>query len=131
MTIDRWISGHAAAKPDAPAIVFQGETWSYADFAARIEETAAALAASGVGAGDRIAWYGLNRPDVFSLMFAAARLRAIFCPLNWRLAAAEVAGIVDDCAPKLVVYDDHFAHPAQALAGESRRIVHHAAVPDK
>ncbi|MEL7466307.1 MAG: AMP-binding protein [Pseudomonadota bacterium] len=129
MTIDRWISGRATTKPDHPAIVFQGETWSYADFEDRIGETAAALAASGVGSGDRVAWYGLNRPEVFSLMFAAARIGAILCPLNWRLAAAEIAAIVDDCGPKLVVHDDHFAHPAQALAGRGRKVVHHAAVP--
>ncbi|MEO1614094.1 MAG: AMP-binding protein, partial [Pseudomonadota bacterium] len=130
MTIDRWISGRASSHPDHPAIVFQGETWSYADFEDRIAETTAALTAAGVGIGDRIAWYGLNRPEVFSLMFACARLRAILCPLNWRLAAAEIAGIVDDCAPRLVVYDDHFAHPAQALAGEGRKVAHFATVPD-
>lgn len=128
MTIDGWIAAHAAATPDKAAILFQDETWTYVDFAARIDVTSAALTAAGVGRGERVAWYGLNRPEVFSLLFACARIGAILVPLNWRLAAAEVAGIVDDCAPKLVIYDDEFAHPAQALAAEGRRIVHFAAM---
>ena len=126
MTLDRWVIRRAAEAPDAPAIRFEGATWSYSDFAARIDAATDWLTAEGVGAGDRVAWYGLNRPEVFTLLFACARIRAILCPLNWRLAAAEVAAIVDDCGPKLVVHDDHFAHPAQALAGSGRKVVSNA-----
>ena len=93
MTLDRWVIRRAAEAPDAPAIRFEGATWSYSDFAARIDAAADWLAAEGIGPGDRVAWYGLNRPEVFALLFACARIRAILCPLNWRLAAAEVAAV--------------------------------------
>ncbi|MEO0361358.1 MAG: AMP-binding protein [Pseudomonadota bacterium] len=124
MTIDRWI---AEADPDAPALGFEGERWSYGELAAWVEETARRLTAAGVGRGDRVAWYGMNRPEVFFLFFACARLGAVFVPLNWRLAAAEVAGVVDDCDPKLVVHDDRFAHPAQALRRPRRAVAPFAA----
>ncbi|MEM7545112.1 MAG: AMP-binding protein [Pseudomonadota bacterium] len=128
--IDAWIADHAKARPDHPALIFKDKTWSYADFAARIDARAAALTAAGIARGDRVAWYGMNHAEVFTILFACARIGAVLVPLNWRLAAAEISKIVDDCGPKLIIYDDHFAHPAQALAGQGRLICHHgAAVP--
>ncbi len=117
MTIDRWITDAAARAPGKPALVFGGETLSYADLAARIDARAGALRRAGVGRGDRIAWYGLNHAEVFVLLFACARLGAMLVPLNWRLAEAEVATIVANCAPRCVLHDDHFAEAAGRLGG--------------
>ncbi len=84
------IDRNAAFAPDKPAIHFEGETLSYAAFAARIEQTAGALKTElGVGRGDRVAILSLNRPDYLVLLYACARLGAILVPLNWRLAIAE------------------------------------------
>ncbi len=127
MRIDLWPEWAAAKAPDSPAVIFKGETWSYADFAARIDARAAALAGAGIGKGDRIAWFGLNHPEVFTLLFACARIGAILAPLNWRLAPAEIAKIAEDCAPKLVLHDDEFAHRAQGLAAPGRAVIHHEA----
>ncbi len=115
MTIDRWITAAAARHPGKPALVFGGETLSYGDFDARIGARAAELAQAGVGRGARVAWYGLNHPEVFVLLFACARLGAMLVPLNWRLAEAEVAAIVRDCAPRVVLHDETFAAQARAL----------------
>lgn len=123
--IDRWITQHAECRAGKPALIFNGTTWSYRNFADRIDLTAAVLRGSGVGRGDRVAWYGMNHPDVFALLFACARIGAIFVPLNWRLADAEIASIVDDCAPSLIFHDHHFAEQAQALGNAGRRVVDH------
>ena len=95
------IERNAAFAPDKPAIVFEGETLSYAAFAARIEQTARALKAElGVGRGDRVAILSLNRPDYLVLLYACARLGAMLVPLNWRLAVAEQLFILSDAARK-------------------------------
>lgn len=125
MTIDAWVRHRAERAPHAPALTFKGETWDYAAFEARIERAARALAAAGVGEGDRVAWFGLNHPDVFTALFACARLRAILVPLNWRLAPAEVAAIVEDCGPKVVLHDAKFAEAAGALAAPGRAVWPH------
>lgn len=117
MTIDRWIAAAAARWPEKPALEFEGETWSYRDFAARIAARAGELGACGVGPRDRVAWYGLNHPEVFTLLFACARIGAILVPLNWRLAEVEIAGILADAAPKIVVHDSTFAEAAARLPG--------------
>ena len=117
MTIDQWIVQAAGREPDKAAMVFDDSAISYADLATEIERRAGQLTACGIARGDRVAWYGLNHPEVFVLLFACARLGAIFVPLNWRLADAEIAEIVTNCAPKLVIHDDKFAGKAKTLVG--------------
>ena len=116
MTIDGWITKAARKAPDRTAIEFSDQCLSYADFNALIQGRAAQLHAQGIGRGDRIAWLGFNAPEVFVLLFAAARLGAMLVPLNWRLADAEVAGILHDCAPKILFHDEKARDRARTLA---------------
>lgn len=120
MTIDRWIGragGTTNRLSEKKALVFGDTSLTYAEMANEIEARARALAGAGIGRGDRIVWYGMNHPEVFFLLFACARIGAIFVPLNWRLAEAEIAGIVENCSPKLLIHDDHFEQPAKRLIG--------------
>jgi fatty-acyl-CoA synthase len=104
------IERNAAFTPDKPAIVFEGETLTYAAFAARIERTACALKSEfGVISGDRVAILSLNRPDYLVLLYACARLGAMLVPLNWRLAVAEQHFILSDAAVKILVLEQAFA----------------------
>ena len=99
MDLSDLIERNAAFAPDKPAIIFEGETLSYAAFHARIEQTARALQAEfGVSRGDRVAILSLNRPDYLVLLYACARLGAMLVPLNWRLAVAEQLFILSDAA---------------------------------
>ncbi|KMW60672.1 O-succinylbenzoic acid--CoA ligase [Candidatus Rhodobacter oscarellae] len=107
--LDGWL---AAARPAAPALSFEGETLSYQDLATQVATRAEQLAAHGVQRGDRVAWYGLNHPEVFVLLFACARMGAMLLPLNWRLSDAEIDAIVADAEPRLVIHDAHFAAKA-------------------
>lgn len=115
MTIDRWVDDAAARTAERPALVSECGTLTYAEFAFQIDARARELAASGIGRGDRVAWYGLNHPEVFILLFACARLGAILVPINWRLVRAEIAEIISDCQPRLVIHDGHFREQARAL----------------
>jgi fatty-acyl-CoA synthase len=104
------IDRNAAFAPDKPAIHFEGESLSYAAFAARIEQVAGALKTElGVGRGDRVAILSLNRPDYLVLLYACARLGALLVPLNWRLAVAEQVFILADAGVKVLVLEQAFA----------------------
>src|SRR6202140_1495729 len=116
MDLSDLIERNAAFTPDKPAIIFEGETLSYAAFGARIEHTACALKAEfGVGRGDRVAILSLNRPDYLVLLYACARLGAMLVPLNWRLAAAEQLFILSDASVKVLVLEQAFAEVLPAL----------------
>ncbi|HEY1244422.1 MAG TPA: AMP-binding protein [Hyphomicrobiaceae bacterium] len=98
--ISLWIERHAGFNPGRTALRFQGRTLSYADLAVGIERTAAMLHELGLRRGDRIAWLGLNHPDMLRLLFAAARCGLMLVPLNWRLAPPEHAFILRDAGVK-------------------------------
>jgi fatty-acyl-CoA synthase len=114
VSIQHWISQHAANTPDKPAIHFlqdgQTRTLTYAALEQSIELTVQRFREQlKLVKGDRIAWYGMNNPEMLILLFAAARCGLILVPLNWRLALPEITFIVKDCAPRVVFFDKHFA----------------------
>lgn len=108
----------AALAPDATAfhVVETGETVSYAELDRRSACAAGLLAAHGVGAGDRVGVLCRNRVEFFELLFACAKLGAILVPLNWRMPASELAGLVDDCTPKLLLAGEEDGATARTVA---------------
>ena len=46
-----------------------------------------------------------NRPEFLDLYGAAARLGAIVVPVNWRLSADELAHVITDTEPVLLLAD--------------------------
>ena len=115
MTIDLWIFEAARKTPNKPAIIFGDEVLDYQSMANQIEMKAIELSEAGIAHGDRVAWYGLNHPQVFILLFACARIGAIFVPLNWRLAPPELSAIVADCRPKVCIHSEEFSDQALSL----------------
>ncbi len=50
-----------------------------------------------------MAYLGFNSPEMLELLFACARIGALFMPLNWRLAAPEHRQMLDDCPPNVLL----------------------------
>ncbi len=100
-----WFRQRALRSPERTALRFEGRTWTYAEMQAAIEDCAARLSALEVGKGERVAFLGLNQPMFFFVMFAAARLGAIFVPLNFRLTGPELAFMIEDCAASVLIVD--------------------------
>ena len=98
-----WLRRRCRMDPDRPALSFEGGCWTYRELLAETERYAAVLAAGGLKHGDRVAYLGLNHPSLLIALFASARLGAIFVPLNFRLTAAELAGILGDAAPHTLI----------------------------
>ncbi|MDA9404966.1 AMP-binding protein [Bradyrhizobium sp. CCBAU 45389] len=91
-----------------PALVFDGVPISRADFSQRIEQTAAWLAAQGIGKGDVVAVWLVNRIEWIALLFAAARLGAIVAAVNTRYRGAEVAHLLKVSGARLMVVEAAF-----------------------
>ena len=117
----------AKERPDAPALTFAGETWTFAQLNARSTQTACALRAAGVGVGDRVALLTKNCAECFELMFACNKIGAILTGLNWRLAPAEIQSIVADAMPTVIITSAEEAHLltpiAQQQAGVRQLII--------
>ena len=100
----------AKERPDAPALTFGGETWTFAQLNARSSQTACALQAAGVEVGDRVALLTKNCAECFELMFACNKIGAILTGLNWRLAPAEIQSIIADAMPTVIITSPEEAH---------------------
>jgi carnitine-CoA ligase len=72
----------AQRDPERPFIVFNGRTWSWAEFGAAVANTARLLVARGVKKGDRIGVLARNDIGHALLLFACARIGAIMVPSN-------------------------------------------------
>jgi len=112
-----WIAHHARRQGKAVAAVDlpTGRALSYREFSRRIDRLAGFLAGRGVRPGDRVAVLAHGSTDVFALQFACFRVGAIFVPLNWRLAASELAAILADCTPLVLMHDASFGASAELL----------------
>jgi len=127
MNVADWIDRHAAFTPDKPALRFANDDLTYRQLATAIARQAGVLRGPlGVKPGDRVAFIGYNCPEMLVLLFACARVGALFLPLNWRLAAPEHRFIVRDCTPRALfvrpefvagVEDDRTALGDTALVG--------------
>ena len=106
VSLGRWMFERARRGPHRRALTFEGTTWTYAELQDRIDRLAAGLRARGVNHGDRVAFLGHNQPAFFETLFAAARLGAIFVPLNFRLTGPELTYIVNDAGAHTLVVDE-------------------------
>lgn len=113
-----WLRLRAARAPEKPALSFEGETWSYGEFQARIECMAAMLATGGVGRGDRVGLLSFNHPNMLLLLFAAARIGAILVPLNYRLSGVELRDIIADADVHTLIIDARNRSTIESVRGD-------------
>jgi len=100
MDLSNWIKQHADNTPDKTAIIFDGSSISYASLASKIDTYVQILGTElRVKPGDRIAYLGLNSPDMIALLFACSHIGAILLPLNWRLAGPEHSQLLSHARP--------------------------------
>ncbi|WP_433623365.1 acyl-CoA synthetase [Nocardia sp. CA-120079] len=111
-------------EPDAIALIQQDRRVDYATLADRVDTLAAALADFGVGPGDRVAYLGPNDIATFETLFATMHLGAIFVALNTRLAAPEIAGLLDDADPTVFVIGAEAGIDALARSSAAPRPLH-------
>ncbi|HEV3133199.1 MAG TPA: AMP-binding protein [Acidimicrobiia bacterium] len=126
------------SRPEQPAVV-DGDfgrdvRLSYLQLDDRSNRLANALAAAGVGHGDRILWLGQNSFRVVEALAAAAKIGAMFCPANWRQSADELAFVLDDVDAKVVVWQGEeigdTVRAARELVGSSALWLQHDAEGD-
>ncbi len=114
--ISQWIQTHAVFTPDQLAIIDANESISYAQLEQRIQDHARLLKYQlRIGRGDRVAYLGYNSSEFLYLLFACARLGALFIPMNWRLASPELDYILTDASPSAVVCTDDFRQQLDGL----------------
>ncbi len=97
------------------AIRHRDRELTYAELDERSNRLAQALRAAGVGKGSRVAHLDRTAPEIVELLFATSKLGAVTVPLNWRLAPAELAAVVADAQPDVLLAGDAYADVAAPI----------------
>jgi acyl-CoA synthetase (AMP-forming)/AMP-acid ligase II len=130
-TLHDLINRNARLYGSKTALVLGDQRVTHAQYAERTAHLAAGLAAAGVGQGDRLAILAPNCLEYVDLLGAAAQLGAIMVPINWRLSAEEVAYVIEDVAPRVLIVADEFKTlvPQDGMAGTLRYTLGAAQAP--
>jgi acyl-CoA synthetase (AMP-forming)/AMP-acid ligase II len=97
------------------ALVVDGAAVSFKALNERVQNIAAALAADGFAAGDRLALLLPNSPEYIELVYACSWLGVTSVPINARLSAAEIDQVLLDAKPRGLVRHSSLARPAAKL----------------
>lgn len=97
---------HARSRPGALALVDGDVRLTWADLDGRVARLAAFLREVGVSQDARVLWLGQNSFRIVELLLACGRTGAMLCPVNWRQSADELAAVVEDLDPALVVWQE-------------------------
>jgi acyl-CoA synthetase (AMP-forming)/AMP-acid ligase II len=115
VAMPEYVLGGAAARGDHPAFVdgASGEITTYAEVAARVDASAAALQGRGVGKGDVVALVGPNSAEWGIAYHAILRVGGVVTPMNPLLTPEEMGRQQENSGSKLLI-DDPAAFVAQA-----------------
>ncbi|MET7422755.1 class I adenylate-forming enzyme family protein [Dactylosporangium sp. NPDC005555] len=103
----RILEGRAADRPHVPALYGDdGRSWTFEEVDRLAGGVAAALRAEGVTAGDRVACYLTNGPEIVFFLFGAWKIGAVPVTVSSLYNAAELAESLAKTAPRLLVVDD-------------------------
>jgi fatty-acyl-CoA synthase len=112
------LSQRASLTPRREALLeaATGRRYTYAELNARANRLANFMRDRlGVAQGDRVALLAHNSVVYLDLLYGLAKIGAIFAPLNWRLSAPELAYIVNDAGPTVLIAGPEFLPTLDAL----------------
>ncbi|NLF78979.1 MAG: long-chain fatty acid--CoA ligase [Chloroflexi bacterium] len=112
-----FLQRRAQLTPDRLAVrdTIAGRDITYAAWNAQANQTANFLRSLGVSEGDRVAVLATNSMAYMDVWMACGKIGAILQNLNWRLAPAELEGLIHDAGPRVLIYSDEFIDVVNAL----------------
>lgn len=114
----------AAIVPDRTALIFEDRRITFEQLQTRVNLLANALASMGVGCGDRVAILEVNTDRYIEAYFATAKLDAVFVPLNFRARAEELAYMINDATPKVVLAGSRYADLIKSFTDDIECVDH-------
>lgn len=101
--IHQFISASAQATPNAPALLFKDQAFTYVQLQHEVDVVATALLSLGVASGERVAVYLPKQPETVFTLFGAAAAGACFVPVNPLLKPRQLAHILHHCQVRVLI----------------------------
>ena len=107
-TVAAMFRANVAERGDRPMFRMAGTTVTWAEHHRRASSVSQALLAEGLSPGDRVAFLDRNGLPYFEVLFGGALMGAVNVAVNWRLAPAEMAGVIEDARARVLVVEAGF-----------------------
>jgi fatty-acyl-CoA synthase len=108
--------------PHKTAVVCQELRFSYAEFGDRVRRLAGVLGAAGLKAGDRVAFLSLNCHRLLEAYYGVLEAGCVLLPLNIRLAAPELAYILNHSGATSLFLEQEFVGLVDSFRQDLRAI---------
>lgn len=115
---------------DRTALVFEGRRTSYAELGSRALQLGNALSRSGMRKNDRVAMLSMNREEWFEVYGASHLHGFIVATVNFRLAAPEIAYILGDSTPRVLIFEDAYADLIASIRSQIPGVEHFVCMGD-
>ena len=122
MNTNDFLSIATAICPDRDFLVFEGQRRSFAETNERVNRLARALRKLGIQQGDRIGMLQVNCPQYVEAYFAAAKLGAIFVPLNFRAKADELSYMVGNAEVTILFVGARYLNMVDGLLSQKSTV---------
>jgi benzoate-CoA ligase family protein len=121
---DVFLHRQARARPDAPALLFEGETHSYAELADDTNRAAGLFLGLGLALEQRVLLMLPDMPQFAQAWFGAVQAGGVVSAASPGLKADEVRFYLDYCRPTLLVTDAETAAVVTLVRGASPWLKH-------
>jgi acyl-CoA synthetase (AMP-forming)/AMP-acid ligase II len=115
MNTTDFLSIASAICPERDCTVFEGKRQTFARTSERVNRLGNALAGLGIEKGDRIAILQVNCPQYVESYFAAAKIGAIFVPLNFRSKQDELSYMLSNAEAKALLVGNRYLDMVRAM----------------
>ena len=105
-------------RPDAPALLFNDQTVSYAALLASVNRFGNGLLAQGVERENRVAYLLKDTPDLVAAYLGAMKIGAVPLAMNVRAAPKDIAFMLRDSRAKVLIVDEEFLPGFEAIEHE-------------
>jgi len=107
--IGQWVIKRSQLSGSKTALICKDRELTYSQLNSRINRLANGLMQLGVQKGTRVAVFLTNGTEILEVMFACAKIGAIFVPVNFRLSVEEVEYILKDSGASVFIYHQEYA----------------------
>jgi acyl-CoA synthetase (AMP-forming)/AMP-acid ligase II len=115
---------------DQPFLVFGERRFTFRRIAERSRRLANALGCLGLRQQDRVSILAMNCPEYFDVYGVAEVAGFVAVPVNFRLAAPEIAYVIRDASPRMLVFESQYAQTVGRLRAELPSVEHYLCIGD-
>ncbi|MBN6186286.1 long-chain-fatty-acid--CoA ligase [Aneurinibacillus sp. BA2021] len=132
MTIGGVLEWAARNYPEKTGLVYRrkNQEWTFEQLHEHVNRFASTLWSRGVRQGDVVSAFLYNTSEFVVTLFAAAKIGAIFNPINYRLTAYELQYILNDANSQVLVYEAALADVVKQARELGTQVAHHVYVDE-